>query len=82
MPKISVSKLNTETKFLDVESLTHTLRQLKIDYNKLLEEKTKYKTKNTQLESFVHSLNADLKAQRIEIQKIYDGRSPRPNLLQ
>lgn len=59
----------------------HNLQRLKISYSKSDEENTRLKTKNTQLETLVQSLNEDLNSQLVEIQKIYEGKSPRPHFL-
>lgn len=77
----SETQVESKLPVADIETLMHNLQRLKISYSKSDEENTRLKTKNTQLETLVQSLNEDLNSQLVEIQKIYEGKSPRPHFL-
>lgn len=57
-----------------VEDLKQQLHKLKIDLNHSQEENLRLKTLNTQLETLVQTLYADLETQHSELQKLLQGK--------
>ena len=55
---------------------THSLHRLKRDYNKVVDENTKFRTKNCQLEQLVTALSEDLRLQQQELNKFFQGKPP------